>query len=1471
MGVNKYTSKPRVYSKINFVDLLETLTPEIYQTEDLNLSGTELNPVSKVINTHLTIADAFSDIISLSAIAGTQTSGINTISGIAQYFVKQNELTKINPFLLDTKILNPLGYTIADYSTSAEFRNFLSSTILPIIVPASETAEGSLEANRTTLSALTDDSNASSVHNYLIDNLGWFYFLNTSADGGLTYSPSSYVLDKLSRVYLGTTLETIDGVKGLTEYLWRNNETCSFGSYLPTDFISGTADAIVDISAGPLATYTSGTQKLDALQTLLDVIYSPLYIDQQDFTVKNAFDSFIDSQLQLNDLVSKGPFRRFQELMGYHFADISDEIENIGLIYDIENTKDENLRYIADLIGFKLRGGSPSKWRHQLRIAIDLYKSSGTLKAIQAAINALIVDSVFDVSGQVQELWESYLPFLAWYALGTESPLFKNLTTWTPGIAEQAGVSLYDTSSLEENIKLVVDSILLDLYKEYPENFLFFGEEFPVPRLVVVDNDGCEQELYTILNEPGMKPFHYIDVNSAEYRIRKRNAELFGEANAFAEAEGFGALGSGVYLAGDGFPTDGSRPIYLKPKGSLHFLFNYRGRVNYPLPPFEEHKYYKDCTITAPLINLFIEKLKCFLVRDEFAQQVGDFVLDSTVRNTTNIGSLNEFLMFFSSVQVPPNFDSVMLSISDYEKNLLDLWNGKSSHLFVDFDDASFDFSKTTYEADGRYALYEASRVVREFSPAQAIPRVNLSVSAEDDFTTSSAYFQYASRDQNDNSFAGYSSGSILGGFEYQGSLMDFTAGGGDDDRGYNDGRGGLNTFKRADADNILDYLLSGYTPQVPLNDVPRRSLRRRNLKFLLPEEGYYDRTGFNGPVSYDPSTLEYSFPSSLGELTLGYVASAGKFHPVEDPVMPSGVWDACETLNSDRTFSGIDSSATFPYRGLNPLGSDNKMPEIASATGRYVDRCQTPGIIVAMHTSFEDQARAKAAFDIQSTSAYDVDDYWKDTVQSYANEAIASGYVLNVFEDYENFRFGPGPHRVFRDYAKYFAKHSVGYPQIEKTGGNIFAHVFASGIHNCNFEIQGSDPSSFIASSVSSTVPINSSSVWFEGATGTYVADQPGQGVIPLSGSFSAGSRFHAELRNPDILSGIEFCDISGAPATNQFSIFKIDPKTEIALDDPFLLQNTVIKCKSSGGLPRLRFDLSSYGDRRNYFIKDHKFELSVNALVAEEYGTVLGGGSLAVWIHTDSVETSGLFWNWTSRKKWEPFYEGDLSLGTVLSLCHIYPFELKQPDAIDRTRCYGNIIQQDSVINDTSLKNLKKKYLETFTVPFDTRNFTEHNNYEYLDIIPMTNEEYKITEHVHTEDTNYIVEVFFVPNNNSDKYMLIDSINLQDVTLRENAAVPLGFGLQTSGIPFRPFVQEEKAYFSKQQLAEVLGFYNGVAGFAPVKYKSSIGSRTASTTSGILELSGGSRLNYRVSPEWEPRTVDPTFKNYTTNTFFN
>ena len=312
-------------------------------------------------------------------------------------------------------------------------------------------------------------------------------------------------------------------------------------------------------------------------------------------------------------------------------------------------------------------------------------------------------------------------------------------------------------------------------------------------------------------------------------------------------------------------------------------------------------------------------------------------------------------------------------------------------------------------------------------------------------------------------------------------------------------------------------------------------------------------------------------------------------------------------------------------------------------------------------------------------------------------------------------------------------------------------------------------------------------------------------------------------------------------------------------------LIENTVIKCKSIGGLPRIRFDLSAYGDRRNYFIKDHKFKLDIRALVAEENESTLGGGKLGVWIHTQPSD--GIIWSWTPKQKWEVIDQSRISIPMVRgSLCHTYDFPTKQPDAQEEEFCLGNISDSNLQINNNTLLNLKSKYFEDFTIEFDTRNFTIHNNFEYLDIIPIDDENYKKTPLVNRDDTNYTVEVFFIPNNNARKYLLLDSIELQDVTQRENAAIGTDHGIETSGIPHRKFVKEDKLYLEKDQLTDVLKFYNGLAGLATGLYSTNLASRDLTITSGVMELNGGSRLNYRIHPDWTPLvTKQANYNNYT------
>lgn len=1480
MRNKKYKPGSRRFAKTNFVDLVEIYEPNIYTLEDTNLSGVELNPISDIINRHIKAAANIEQVLPVSAISNSlQYSELNNISGIGKFFIKQTEQTKVTPFSFEKNILLPLGKSLVTFDNSSTFCEYLSGTLLPIIVPPTLTNPDPIQSNAGTLSAISNNPDASSIHEKLLDTLGWFYLLNTSADGGLTYSPSSYVLDSLVTLYTGNNLEAVDGVKGFTEYIWKNYATCSLFSnlgLLPSNFVSGASDAITSIVDGSLPTYTSGIQKLEKLKTLVDVIYSPAYIDSKDFTVRDAFNDYINSEIILEDLISKGPLRKLNTILGFEFADLSDKIENLDLIYDIENAKDEHLQYIAQLIGWKLKTRSPERWREQLRIAVDLYKKTGTLDCIQTAIDSLVQNTVFDVSGRVQELWESYVPFIIWYALATESPLFKNLETWTPQLALEAGVGVYNSNSLEESTKAVVDTILLDLYKKYPLNFNFgkTNTSFDPPRLYELDAFGNIVELYTVVGEDLMRPFHAHLVNGPGFEVYKRLAEASGLGVAWEKSKSYGPLGYAVYAAGEEhFNT--AQNTFLSATGNLEFVFNYRGRTNYPIPPFEEIKYYKNSILSADFIATLVERLKCFQVKESFADQVGNFLLNATVQSETNLGSLNDFLLLFSSIQVPPNFDDVMLNSSNYQKNLLDLWNGKSSHLFIEFDNTDFDFAKDTLDGDGKYALYEASRVAKEFTPAHAIAQVALNASAEDDyFDISSTKYEYLAFDHDDN-LSYYTSASILGNLEVSGHSMVVSP-------GTDDGRGGLNTFKRGDVDNIFNDALLSSTAAI--TTAPRRALRRRNYKYTLPREGYYDRTGFNGPLSYNPSSLENSFPNSLGELTLGYVASAGKFFPIEDHLNPSGIWHICEDLNSSRTFSGVDTSATFPYRGLLSLGANAKTPEESAVNAKYSDRCQVPRIYISMHELMMDKALKYAKEQIKlDPSSFVNDAYWKNNAVSYANQAVASGFVLNSFDDYVNFEFGTGMHKLHRDYCKYFGRHPLGANYTEKTGGSIFAHVFGKAMYNCDFDIQGSAVSteligSYVCSSYDGTALLNfgegsgvfstcAVAEYSDGsqdlpASGTYIASSVGDAVVPLIGTFTEGERYRAEFRNPHILSGIEFCDTSGSPKQNSFKIFKIADTFASVKEENVLIDNTVIKCKAAGGLPRIRFDLSSYGDLSNSLIKDHKFKLGINHLIGQEQSNKLGGGYLGVWIHTQPK--NDLMWTWTPNGKWSAHLESNLSREAVLSqLAHklYFPEYKPQLKGIESKYCLKNTLESTSL----SLKNIKKRYFENKFIEFDTRNFTKFNNFEFLDIIPITHEQYQISQQVHTEDTNYIIEIFFVPTNNEKKYLLINDISLQDITLRDYAGLSTGYGIETSGIPNKRFVKEDKLYLDKEQLRDVLQFYNGLMGQRSGVYTTSLASRDATITSGIMDVSGGSRLNYRIHPDWVNNTKDATFNNYT------
>ena len=446
MTSQRFNATKRKFFNRNFSEVIEVFLPDQYVQSDLDISGLVVDPSLDVIKSHVEIANNIQSIRPLSA--GDKFT-LNNFAGITPFFIKQNNFTRISSEEFDRHILNPLGYSFKDFDSDKEFRAALETNIIP-----------SIQTNY----PQEPFADASGIDE-LTYRLGWFYFLAGSST--YSYQPSSTVVDYfVDHLYKGVNLTVADGINALTTFIWNNQNSLS--AYIPTDFLSGTA------------TYTSGTQSLEKLKTYNSILYSTDYLNLSDSKVKDAFDLFSQTQEYYNDTVSNGPFWRLVKAFSYAFADSQNEVNQIETLYDLEQCPDYLLPELAKLIGWELIGYDPIKWRLQLANAVSIYKAAGTKKSIVTAINSVFTPGVVDVSGNIQELWESYIPFLIMYSLATESIHFKDYSTWTPDKAVQLGLFDFDFTNFENNIKLAVDKILVILFQEYPDHFRLAGKPFPV-------------------------------------------------------------------------------------------------------------------------------------------------------------------------------------------------------------------------------------------------------------------------------------------------------------------------------------------------------------------------------------------------------------------------------------------------------------------------------------------------------------------------------------------------------------------------------------------------------------------------------------------------------------------------------------------------------------------------------------------------------------------------------------------------------------------------------------------------------------------------------------------------------------------------------------------------------------------------------------------------------------------------------
>lgn len=1241
------------FFKPNYNQAIDYIIPKFIDNDERELYGTADDITDLVINSHIDVASSMNSLLPVSAITGSFYSAINTLEGIAPYFIKQNNLSKITPKSFELNILNRVGQSLSNFQTSSDFAIYLDETLLP-----------SIRRNVLQNYFLQGES-ASAVHIGLIEDISWLYFLNSS---GTQYNPSSFVKEVLiDKTYNGQPIELVDCMKGLSEYLWKNN----LSAYFPSIFYSGTE------------TYTSGTQQLNKLKTWIDIIYSPLHADRSDFTVRDRFQIFIENQLKTTNRISDGPIHKLIKMLSFAAFDINNDTEIIKSLYDIEDCPDKYLPFMANLIGWNLFGSNADRWRLQLQNAVDIYKKVGTKSSLQFALNSVFPKDIFNIESRITELWESYVPYLIYYSLATESDYFRSNETWTPQIATNMNVESYCFSSIDENVKLATDRIILETYTQF----------------------------------------------SASFNIPNKDNKFY-----------------------------------------------YRNR-EYSIPPFEEYPYYVNTELTIDMINFISDRLACFGVRKDFVLQFRDYVIENTLEVDEEIRS-SSWLFFTSGYNDPPNLDNLVINLNSKNFDYASLWSGKSSHFKLLFDASEFDFTSIDDASeDSGDAIIIASKIINEFSPAHAIPLINLRLSSVDtvDFDydelpiislspiETPEYFQPCLNIES----SGYSFGK------------------------YKRGNNGQPLKKIT---SLSDTVLKDTTITT---NIIRTSQRRRSYEKLMPFYGYYDRTGFNPPVSWDPS-------ASLSGLPLGFVPSSLSFCSITDYSNIPDIYSICHDVNSSASFFGFNVSNALRTRGHIELGTRDY----------YCDRGQLPEIYAIIH----EIAEAKKILQASALGGSSLLDWtWKHVDISLANSATeTSGWFPNEVEDFYNFRFGKDLHKLYQYYTKNFSRHRLSEDLHYSDGPNIFSHTFGPIFYNSDFKIGGPLAESYTVTSVSSTIE------WQAGNSGA------------LSFVASAASSMYIdkfEFVNSSILSGIELIHSSGASLGNSFSVIRLAGSEKPATADEYLFENGFIKCKSIDGLSRIRFDLRKYncGDPigTNFLLPDSQYKFNFKSIVSNGAFNYFGGRSVGVWVHTKPE--SGFMWSYKDGN-WMMHPQLVTKSDLYSKYINIFNFE------VDDRRANNPTSDNDLRLTCITIENedpelvepillLKKEDLITKEFTFNTCNFNLEVSENY----------FKNHGQVHRINQNYIIEIFLLPDSQTpNSFLLLDNVSLQNLTLKRLSEI-----LAVDGCP------EYRIELTKEQLQYIFMFWNDITRLKATRVD----------LDGNGYVGGGSRLDYRTDKDWNGR----------------
>jgi len=517
-------------------------------------------------------------------------------------------------------------------------------------------------------------------------------------------------------------------------------------------------------------------------------------------------------------------------------------------------------------------------------------------------------------------------------------------------------------------------------------------------------------------------------------------------------------------------------------------------------------------------------------------------------------------------------------------------------------------------------------------------------------------------------------------------------------------------------------------------------------------------------------------------------------------------------------------------------------------------DRGQLHPFVATLHY-IQEQAKvmqASAYYD-DHLDEYSQDSWWKNTLQSYANSATQlSGAFPNSFDDYTTYRFGKDFQKLYYEYTHNFQRHRAIPTTTILDGPTIFGHTFGSILVNSKLSENGSFTNSYpqyITSSLADVRDFKATSELFSAsgyASGTYAASTINDVLMYTDG----GTRIN-EFRNSGILSHIEFIHPSGASTRNSFSVIRLDKSNRVGYRyNPLLHENTLIKQKSLNSVSRFAFDIKKYSVdsglgydvSTNFLTPEHDFKINLKSLISTFNGETFGGDSLSVWIHTKPER--GKIWTFTKDKTWvQHSVTSVLESNLVDTYCHV----LNMPELARNLESSSIRCSRFRLINNTNKENdviasLAESDFTNFELIFNTRNRFVEVPQDYFD---------NVSNNVHRLNQNYVIEIFSNCKNNN-KFTLFYDLNLIDLTLNKWSK-PFVTG-KLNGTPVgEMYCKEYRVDLSRTHLLNIIKYFNEIAGaYSSFGYASRVGSYT----SGVYEASGGSRINYVESPEWNPTT---------------